>query len=48
MWHDKSRDISSFSFRELLLSINPKNSEISLFVMTADGVSVIKLFNTMK
>ncbi len=48
MWCDKSIDIPSFAFRELLFTINPKNSEASLFVMTADGVSGIKLSKTMK
>lgn len=48
MWQDKCIDIPSFAFRKLLFALNPKNSEASLFVMTADGVSEIKLSSTMK
>ena len=48
MWYDKSLDIPSFAFRELLFSINPKNSETLLFVLTEDGVSGIELTKTMK
>ncbi len=48
MWYDNSIAIPSFAFRELLFTINPKNSETLLFVMTADGVSGIKLSKTME
>ena len=48
MWQDKCIDIPSFAFRKLLLDLNEKNSESTLFVMTADGVSGIKLSATMK
>ncbi len=48
MWQDKNIDIPSFSFRKSLLNANQKNSESMLFVMTADGVSAIKLSTTMK
>ncbi len=48
MWQDKNIDIPSFAFREWLFTLDPKNSETSLFVMTADGVSKIKLSKTMK
>ena len=48
MWQDKRIDIPSFAFRNLLLDLNEKNSESMLFVMTADGVSEIKLSATMK
>ena len=48
MWYNKSIDIPSFAFRELLFTLNPNNSETSIFVMTADGVSKIKLSKTMK
>ena len=48
MWHDQSIDIPSFAFRELLLALNRKNTETILFVMTASGVSGIKLSGTMK
>ena len=48
MWQDKCIDIPSFAFRNLLLKLNEKNSESMIFVMTADGVSGIKLSATMK
>ena len=48
MWQDKCIDIPSFAFRNLLLDLTEKNSESTLFVMTADGVSGIKLSETMK
>lgn len=48
MWQDKCIDIPSFDFRKLLLDLNENNSESTLFVMTADGVSGIKLSATMK
>ena len=48
MWQDKCIDLPSFAFRELLFTLNPKNSEASLFVMTADGISAIKLSTTLK
>ncbi len=48
IWQDKCIDIPSFAFRELLFTLNPKNSETSIFVMTAHGVSGIKLLTTMK
>ncbi len=48
MWQDKSIDIPSFAFRNLLLCLNDKNSESTLFVMSAEGVSGIKLSATMK
>ena len=49
MWQaDKCIDIPSFDFRELLCALNPKNTEALLFVMTANGVSGIKVSTTMK
>ncbi len=48
MWQDNCIDIPSFAFRELLCSLNPKNSESLLFVMTEKGVSVMKASTTMK
>lgn len=48
MWYDKSIDIPSFAFRQLLLALNPKNSAASLFVMTTDGVSAVELSTTME
>ena len=48
MWQDKCIDVPSFSFRNSLLDLNEKNYESVLFVMTADGVSGMKLSATMK
>ncbi|MBO5415249.1 MAG: hypothetical protein J6A83_01305 [Clostridia bacterium] len=48
MWQDKCIDIPSFAFRKSLLELTEKNSESTLFVMTADGVFGIKLSATMK
>ena len=48
MWQDQCIDIPSFAFRNLILNLNEKNSDSTLFVMTADGVSGIKLSATMK
>ncbi len=48
MWQDQCIDIPSFAFRNLLLDLTEKNSESAIFVMTADGVSEIKLSATMK
>ena len=48
MWQDKCIDIPSLAFRKSLFTLNQKNSEALLFVMTADGVSGIKLFTTIK
>ena len=48
MWQDKCIDIPSFAFRNLLLNLNEKNSESTLFIMTMDGVSGIKLSATMR
>ena len=48
MWQDKSIDIPSFAFRNLLLGLTEKNSEATVFVMTTDGVDGIKLSSTMK
>ncbi len=49
MWQvDNCIDIPSFAFRELLCSLNPKNSESLVFVMTAKGVAAIKVCATMR
>ena len=48
MWQDTCIDIPSFDFRKLLYALNSKNSESLLFVMTAKGVSGIKLSTTIK
>ena len=48
MWCDRAIDIPSHAFREQLVTLNPKNADTLLFVMTIDGVSGIKLSTTMK
>ena len=49
MWQaGKGIDIPSFDFRKLLCALNPKNTEAIQFVMTANGVSGIKVSTTMK
>lgn len=48
MWQDKGIDIPSYAFRDLICSLNSKNADSLLFVMTEDGVSGIKLSATMK
>ena len=48
LWQDGNLDVPSYRFRHLLCTLNPKNIELILFVMTADGVSGIKVSTTMK
>lgn len=48
MWQDEHIDIPSFAFRKSLLSLNEKNSEAMLFVMTTAGVSGMKLAATLQ
>lgn len=48
MWGDACIDIPSFAFRARLCTANPQNTESKIFVMTQNGVSVMKLANTMK
>ena len=48
MWADRELDISSYAFRELLCSLNPKNAEAVVFVTTFDGVSGITVDKTMR
>lgn len=48
MWADRELDISSYAFRELLCSLNPKNAEAVVFVTTFDGVSGITIDKTMR
>ncbi|MBQ5602300.1 MAG: hypothetical protein IIU77_05710 [Clostridia bacterium] len=48
MWADRELDISSYAFRELLCSLNPKNAEAVVFVTTFDGVSAITIDKTMR
>ena len=47
MWYDGGIDFPSFAFREMLLAMDPENSEASMFVTTLDGVSEIKMHATM-
>ena len=48
MWQDHGIDIPSYAFRESLCALDPKNSESLMFVMTADGVSAVKMSTLMK
>ena len=48
LWQDGYIDIPSYKFRKSLCTIDLKNEESLLFVMTADGVSEIKASTTMK
>jgi len=48
MWQDGCIDIPSRTFRKMLCAMNPQNADALLFVMTPNGVSVVKLANTMK
>ena len=48
MWQDHGIDVPSYAFRESLCSLDPQNSESLLFVMTADGVSAVKMSTLMK
>ena len=48
MWQDGCIDIPSWAFRKMLCSLDPKNADALLFVMTGNGVSAVRLANTMK
>ena len=48
MWQDGCIDIPSFTFRDMLCKQDPLNSDAIVFVMTAHGVSGIKMSETMK
>lgn len=48
MWQDGNIDIPSWAFRKMLCSLDPKNADALLFVMTENGTSVVKLANTLK
>ena len=48
MWQDGGIDIPSMAFRKLLCAMDPQNADAHLFVMTKNGVSVVKLANTLK
>lgn len=48
MWQCGGIDIPSYRLRKMLCELNCQNSEPVLFVMTLDGISGIKLAETMK
>ena len=48
LWKDGGLDIPSYWFRESLCTLDLKNTETLLFVMTADGINGIKVSTTMK
>ncbi len=48
MWGDTCIDVPSYAFRKSICAVNPKNTESKIFVMTQNGVSVMKLANTMQ
>ena len=48
LWQDGGLDIPSYWFRESLCTLDLKNTETLLFVMTADGIGGIKVSTTMK
>ena len=48
LWQDGGIDIPSYWFRKSLCTLDPKNTETLLFVMTADSIGGIKVSTTMK
>ena len=48
LWQDGGIDIPSYWFRKSLCTLDLKNTETLLFVMTADGIGGIKVSTTMK
>ena len=48
LWQDGGIDIPSYWFRKSLCTLDPKNTETLLFVMSTDGVGGIKVSTTMK
>ena len=48
LWYGNDMDITSYDFRKMLSLLNCKNSEALLFVMSTEGVSAIRLSETMK
>ena len=48
LWQDGGIDIPSYWFRKSLCTLDPKNTETLLYVMTADGIGGIKVSTTMK
>ena len=47
LWQGGSIDIPSYWFRESLCTLDPKNTETLLFVMSTDGIGGIKVSTTM-
>ena len=48
LWQDGGIDIPSYGFRKSLCTLDPKNTETLLFVMSTDGIGGIKVSTTMK
>ena len=48
LWQDGGIDIPSYWFRKSLCTLDPKNTETMLFVMSTDGIGGIKVSTTMK
>ena len=48
LWQDGGIDIPSYWFRKSLCTLDPRNTETLLFVMSTDGIGGIKVSTTMK
>ena len=48
MWEDGGIDVPSMAFRQMLLTLDPKNAESVLLLMTDNGVQGVQLSKTMK
>lgn len=48
MWQGNTIDIPSYKLRKMLCELNCQNTESVLLVMTFDGISGIKVVETMK
>ena len=48
LWQEGGIDIPSYGFRKSLCTLDPKNTETLLFVMSTDGIGGIKVSTTMK
>ena len=48
LWQEGGIDIPSYWFRKSLCTLDPKNTETLLFVMSTDGIGGIKVSTTMK
>ena len=46
-WQSGEIDITSYSFRKMLLNMNPYNAETAIFVMTGNGYSNVELERTL-